>query len=300
MLRNFSASASIPWLRFWCSLFCSVSLFSASLCPTVASLVGFSCWPPSLVVPVCVCVGGGGFFLRQRSGVFFLSSCWVRGRLLLSLFWCGFCASSWGACGFPRRVLWLVTLVGSATCLAPVSWPTPAVDVCCWVGGVLVHHLVFYLVPEQLPLMLHTLSWFCTFLAPVCWPTPAVEPCCWVGGVFGASLGSLPCAVLFLRDLQFAQLTLQRVPLGFSDFSVIGCLSFCYPGGVVWAATLLFFFLCFSCSGWLAGVRWVLHPMSGYTSWGCVCSLSASVFTLLAFPSLRVGELLACGGYGVS
>ena len=235
-----------------------------------------------------------GFFLRRQSCVFFLSSCWVWGRLLLSLFWCGFCASSWGACGFPRRVLRLVT------CLAPVSWPIPAVDVCCWVGGVLVHHLVFCLIPAQLPLTLLTLSWFCTFLAPVCWPTPAVEPCCWVGGVFGASLGSLPCAVLFLWDLRFAQLILQLVPLGFSDFSVTGCLSFCYPGGVGWAATLPFFFLCFSCSGWLAGVLWVLHPVSGYTSWGCVCSLSTSVFTLLAFPSLRVGELLACGGSCVS
>ena len=200
---------------------------------------------------MCVCVCG--FFLRRRSGVFFLSSCWMRGRLLLSLFWCGFCASSWGACGFSRRVLRLVTLVGSATCLAPVSWPTPAVDICCWVGD-----------------------------------------------VFGALLGSLPCAMLFLRDLRFAQLTLHLVPLGFSDFSATGCLSFCYLGGVGWAVTLPFFFLCFSCSGWLAGVRWVLYPVSGYTSWGCVCSLSASVFTLLAFASLRVGELLACGGYGVS
>ena len=53
-----------------------------------------------------------------------------------------------------------------------------------------------------------------TFLAPVCWPTPTMEPCCWVGGVFGASLGTLPCAVLFLRGLQFAQLTLPQVPLG--------------------------------------------------------------------------------------
>ena len=48
-LRNF---ASIPRLRFWCSLFCSVCLFSASLSPTVARLVCFSCGPPSLVVPV--------------------------------------------------------------------------------------------------------------------------------------------------------------------------------------------------------------------------------------------------------
>ena len=53
-----------------------------------------------------------------------------------------------------------------------------------------------------------------TFLAPVCWPTPAVEPCCWVGGVFDTLFGFLPCAVLFLRGLQFARLTLQQVPLG--------------------------------------------------------------------------------------
>ena len=53
-----------------------------------------------------------------------------------------------------------------------------------------------------------------TFLAPVCWSTPAVVPCCWVGGVFAASLGFLPCTVLFLRDLQLVWLTLLRVPLG--------------------------------------------------------------------------------------
>ena len=99
------------------------------------------------------------------------------------------------------------------------------------------------------------------------------------------SLRSLPC---------------RRFPWGFSAFSVTGCLSFCCPGGVGWAATLPFFFLCFSCSGWLAGVRWVLHPVSRCSSWGCVCSLGNSVITLLAFPYLRVGELLACGVYGVS
>ena len=60
-----------------------------------------------------------------------------------------------------------------------------------------------------------------TFLAPSCWPIPAVEPCCWVG-VFGASLGLLPRAVLFLRGLQFA-----LVPLG------IFCL-FCH-----WVPVLL-------------------------------------------------------------
>ena len=139
-----------------------------------------------------------------------------------------------------------------------------------------------------------------TFLAPVSWPSPAVEPCCWVGGVFGASLGSLPCAVLFLRGLQFAQLTLPQVPLG------IFCL-FCHRVPVLllpWWRRLgsnpSLFFLCFSCSGWLAGVHWVLHPVSGCSSWGCVCSLGDSVITLLAFPYLRVGELLACGVYGIS
>ena len=53
-LRNFSASASVPWLRLWCGLFCSVCLFSTYLYPAVAGLVDFSCGPPSLVVPVCV------------------------------------------------------------------------------------------------------------------------------------------------------------------------------------------------------------------------------------------------------
>ena len=53
-LRNFSASASIPWLRLWCDFSCSVCLFSAYLYPPVAGLVGFSCGPTSLVVHVCV------------------------------------------------------------------------------------------------------------------------------------------------------------------------------------------------------------------------------------------------------
>ena len=173
--------ASIPWLRLWCSLFCSVCLFYAYLYPTVASLVSFSCGPPSLVAPVCVC--GVSFFLWRWSCVFFLSSCWVWGRLLLSLFWCGCCAFSCGTCSFPQRVLQMVTLLGFRTYLALVGWPTPAVAVYCGVGGVLVHHLVFYLVPAQLPFRCFPLASSAPFLAPVRWSTPAVEPCCWVGGV---------------------------------------------------------------------------------------------------------------------
>ena len=89
------------------AFFGSVCLSSACLYPVVAGLVGFSCGPPSLVVPVCVWV-----FLRRRNCVFFLSSCSAWGRLLLRLFWCYFCASSCGAGGFPRRVLPQVTLRG--------------------------------------------------------------------------------------------------------------------------------------------------------------------------------------------
>ena len=98
-LRNF---ASIPRLRFWCSLFCSLCLFSASVSPTVARLVCFSCGPPSLVVPVNVC-----------SVYLFLSVAAELSRLLLSLFWCDCSAFFLGhlrfsaachAAGYPSRV----------------------------------------------------------------------------------------------------------------------------------------------------------------------------------------------------
>ena len=292
--------------------------------------MGFSCGPPSLVVPVCVCVWG--FFLWRWSCVFFLSSCWVWGRLLLSLFWCGCCAFSWGTCGFPRRVLQLVTLFGFRTYLAPVSWPTPAVDVYCWVGGVLVHHLVFYLVPAQLPLLLLTLRGLCTLLAPVCWFTPAVEPCYWVGGVFDVSLGFLPCAVLFLWGLPLAQLTLQQVPLG--NFRVTGCLSFCFPGDVGWASALPFFFcaspapaglqgfagFCTLCQGAPVGMVsalwttvsspcWLSLTLGWVSFWaavstvsvGCeVCGLGCPLGFILPFMSLFVLHLLLGWGGLVS
>ena len=194
---------------------------------------------------------------------------------------------------------WL-PLAGSATYLAPVSWPTPAVDVCCWVGGVLVHHLVFYLVPAQLPLTLLTLSRFCNLsgsrlLAYSCGGALLLGwRCLWCVAWFSTLCRALPPGPAVCAAYPAAG------PLGFSTFSVTGCLSFCYPGGVGWAATLPFFFRCFFCSDWLAGVRWVLHPVSGCSSWGCVCSLGDSVISLLALPYLRVGELLDCGVYGVS
>ena len=143
-----------------------------------------------------------GLFLRRRSCVFFLSSCSAWGRLLLSLFWCGFWTSSWGACGFRRRILPQVTLRGfrnlsGSSCLS------------CSCGGALllgwrslVRRLVFCLC--------HALP-----------PGPAV-------------CAAYPTA---------------GCPWGFSDFSVTGCLTYCWPGGVGWATSLPLYFLCFSCTG---------------------------------------------------
>ena len=72
----------------------------------------------------------------------------------------------------------------------------------------------------------------------------------------------------------------HRLPLGVSAFSDAVCLTYCCAGGVGWAATLLLCYQCFSCTGWLAGVRWVLHPVSGSSQRGCDCSLGDSVVVL--------------------
>ena len=70
---------------------------------------------------------------------------------------------------------------------------------------------------------------------------------------------------------------LRRLPFGVSAFTDTVCLTYCCAGGVGWAATLPLCYQCFSCTGWLAGVRWVLHPVSGSSHIGCECSLGGSV-----------------------
>ena len=77
-----------------------------------------------------------------------------------------------------------------------------------------------------------------------------------------AVLGSFPC---------------RRLPLGVSAFSDTVCLAYCCAGDFGWAATLPLCSQCFSWAGWLAGVRWVLHPVSGSSHGGCDCSLGDSV-----------------------
>ena len=55
----------------------------------------------------CVCVG----FLSEEAELCLLSLLLLGvGLSLVGLFWGGFCASSWGTCGFPRCVLQLVIL----------------------------------------------------------------------------------------------------------------------------------------------------------------------------------------------
>ena len=87
-------------------------------------------------------------------------------------------------------------------------------------------------------------------------------PCSFSGA---CSLRCLPC---------------RRFPLGVSAFSDTVCLTYCCAGGVGWAATLPLCYQCFSCAGWLAGVHWVLHPVSGSSHRGCDCSLDDSVVVL--------------------
>ena len=52
------------------------------------------------------------------------------------------------------------------------------------------------------------------------------------------------------------------------------------------AATLPLCCLCFACTGWLAGVHWDLHPVSGCSHRGCDCSLDDSVVVLFGSTCL--------------
>ena len=203
-----------------------------------------------------------------------------------------------GAPAVLRGVLQLVTLSGFRTYLAPVSWPTPAVDVSCWVGGVLVHHLVFYLVPAQLPLPLLTLSGFCNLSGS----SLLVYSC---GGALLLGWRCLCCVAWFstmCSALPPGPAACAAYPAAGSlgDFQVTGCLSFCFPGDVGWASALPFFFCASPAPAGLQGFDGFCTLCQGAPVGDGVYSLDDCVVTLLAFPYLRVGELLACGVYGIS
>ena len=135
---------------------------------------------------------------------------------------------------FPFRCF---PLAGSAPFLAPVRWSTPAMEPCCWVGGVWIHHLVFYLVPAQFPLLLLTLSG--------------------CGNLSGSSLLVYSCggALLGWRCLCYVtwfSTMCRALPLGpaaCAAFPAAGSpgnfqvtRSFCFPGDIGWASALPFFF----------------------------------------------------------
>ena len=107
-------------------------------------------------------------------------------------------------------------------------------------------------------------------------------PCGWVGGVFAASLGFLPCAVLFLRSYSLRSFPNCRLPWG---FPVTGCLSFCFPGDVGWASALPFFFCAspapLACRGWLGYAPCQGAPVAVVSAW------VEGAVTLLPFPYLR-------------
>ena len=106
---------------------------------------------------------------------------------------------------------------------------------------VLIHHLVSYLVPVQLPLPLLPL-WgsaplvgASAFLSPVCWATPGV-----------GLVGSLPSHLVFshVPCCSSGPVACAAFPAAgyLGVFPVTGCLSFSFPGGVGWASALPFFF----------------------------------------------------------
>ena len=131
---------------------------------------------------------------------------------------------------FPFRCF---PLAGSAPFLAPVRWYTLAVEPCYWVSGVWLHHLVFYLVPAQLPLLLLTLSG--------------------CGNLSGSSLlvywgalllgwGCLCCVTWFSTMCGALPPGPAACAGSLGNFQVTGCLYFCFPGDVGWASALPFFF----------------------------------------------------------
>ena len=168
------------------------------------------------------------------------------------------------AAGYPFRV----------THLADSGWlPYSCGGRLAWGWGclgtdVLIPHLVFYLVPAQLPLPLLPL-WgsaplvgVSACLSPVCWSTPGVE-----------LVGSLLCHLVFSmchalpQGLQLAQPSQLQATLGF--FRSLGVC----PSASLVAWVRLQPFPSFSglLLRLLAGVGGVLHPVSGCSSYGGVC-----------------------------
>ena len=149
--------------------------------------------------------------------------------------------TTWFSALYQRSFLFrCFPLAGSAPFLAPVRWSTPSVEPCCWVGGVWIHHLVFYLVPAQLPLLLLPFSG--------------------CGNLSGSSLLVYSCGGALLLGwrclcyVTWFSTMCRALPPGpaacaafpaagsLGNFQVTRCLSFCFPRAIGWASALPFFF----------------------------------------------------------
>ena len=106
---------------------------------------------------------------------------------------------------------------------------------------VLIPHLVFNLVPAQLPLPLlplwgsAPLAGASACLSPVCWSTPGV-------GLEGSLLRHLVFSHVPCSSSGPAACAAFPAAGYLGVFPVTGCLSFSFPGGVGWASALPFFF----------------------------------------------------------
>ena len=196
------------------------------------------------------------------------------GRLLLSLFWCDCSAFYLGhlrfsatcyATGYPSGVPhladsgWL-----TYSCSGGLVWGWG-----CLGTGVLLPHLVFYLVPAQLPLPLlplrgsAPLTGASACLTPVCWSTPEV-------GLEGS----------LLRHWVFSHVPCSSSgPAACAAFPAACSLGVFRSPGVCPSASLVTWvglqpFPSFSMLlllHLLAGVGGVMHPVSGCSRCGGVC-----------------------------
>ena len=208
-----------------------------------------------------MCVGFLYFFLWRGSCVFFLSSCWVWGRLLLSLFWCDCSAFFLGLLRFSApSCLRLADLL--------LRWPFSVGLAVSWYT-----------------------SWFsalCQRSSPFrCFPIGVLHP--WrVRQPFWLQFAGLLlrwCLVVGLEGYLLRHLVFSYVPCSSSGpaacvaFPAAGYLGVFRSPGVCPSASLVTLvglqpFPSFSVLlllRWLARVGWVLHPVSGCSSCGGVC-----------------------------
>ena len=157
---------------------------------------------------------------------------------MLSLFWCGCCAFFLGHLRFSAACPAVAALLGFSAWLTQVGWPTPAVDVFCGVGGALVPHLVFYLVPALLPLPLLPLSGFCPLLLLLL----TLRGC---GNLSGSSLLVYSCGGALLLGwrgiccVTWVSTMCRALPQGLAAFPAAGSLGVFRSQGVCPSASLV-------------------------------------------------------------